>query len=93
LDPEIAAVKGGTAAMLVAPNAPHTRDVDLVITESVVRSLGLTAMAPGDRADALAELIQDSLRKGSKGDFFRFKFDGAFPITDLNPGHACVAST
>lgn len=90
LDPDIAAVKGGTAAMLTIPNAPHTRDVDLVIAGSVVQSLGLNEMEPTERTNILAELIQDQLRKGPKEDFFRFKFEDAFPITDLKPEHACA---
>ncbi|HEY9778195.1 MAG TPA: nucleotidyl transferase AbiEii/AbiGii toxin family protein [Planktothrix sp.] len=88
INPEIAVVKGGAAAMLTVSNAPHTNDVDLVITESVVQSLGLRQMNPAKRTEVLAELIQDQLRV-KKGDFFRFKFEDAFPITDLKPGHAC----
>src|ERR1700728_3470707 len=90
MDPSITAVKGGTAAMLMILNAPHTRVIDLVVAESVVQSLGLNNMTPEERTDALADLIQEHLRNGPKGDFFRFKFEDAFPITDLKPGHACA---
>jgi hypothetical protein len=90
IDPEIAIVKGGTAAMFTIANAPHTKDVDLVITDATVQSLGLDKMNPDERANALADLIQDHLRTGATGDFFRFKFEDAFPITDLKPGHACA---
>jgi hypothetical protein len=90
MDPDMAIVKGGTAAMLAVPNAPHTKDVDLVITDTIVQSLGLNEMSPEARANALADLIQDHLNRGAKGDFFRFKFEDAFQITDLKPGHACA---
>lgn len=90
IDPEVAIVKGGTAAMLTLSSTPHTNDVDLVITDKVVQSLGLDQMDPDKRADALADLVQDHLRGGTKGDFFRFKLEDAFPITDLKPGHACA---
>lgn len=90
IGPDLGAIKGGTAAMLTVPNAPHTRDVDLVISESLVKSLGLNDMHPDKRADALADLLQEHLRKGPKGDFFRFKYEDAFAITDLKPGHACA---
>lgn len=90
IDPEVAIVKGGTAAMLTLSNTPHTKDVDLVITDKVVQSFALDKMNPAQRADALAELVQDHLRKAPKSDFFRFKLETAFPITDLKPGHACA---
>ena len=47
-------------------------------------------MQPDERVNALAGLIQEHLRKCAKGDFFHFKFEDAFPITDLRPGHACA---
>ncbi len=90
IDSDIAIVKGGAATMFMLSNSPHTNDVDLIITDKVVESLRLHQMDPYIRADALAELVQDHLRGGAKGDFFRFKLEDAFPITDLKPGHACV---
>jgi hypothetical protein len=90
IDPEIAIVKGGTAAMLTIPNAPHTKDVDLVIPDAVVQSLRLDKLSSRDRANALADFLQEHVRKSTPGDFFRFKFEEAFAIEDLKPGHACA---
>lgn len=90
IGPDLGAVKGGTAAMLTVPDSPHTSDVDIVISEALVKSHGLADMDPKKRADALAELVQEHLQKGHKKDFFRFKYEDAFEITDLKPGHACA---
>lgn len=90
IDPDVAMVKGGAATMFTIPNAPHTRDVDLIVSKNVVTSLGLDKMQPDERTDALTELVEDQLRSGPKGDFFRFKLEDSFPITDLKPGHACA---
>lgn len=87
---DLGAVKGGTAVMLTVPESPHTGDVDIVISEDLVKSLGLMDMEPKKRADALAELVQEHIQRGHQKDFFRFKFEDAFEITDLKPGHACA---
>ncbi len=86
----LGAVKGGTAAMLAMPNSPHTKDVDLVISEDIVKDLGLEDMEPATRAEKLADLINEEVLKPAEKDFFRFVYEGAAPITDLKPGHACA---
>lgn len=89
MDPQVAIVKGGAAAMFTLSNTPHTKDVDLIITDKLVHSLGLDSMEPTCRADALADLVQEHLQ-ATKNDFLRFKLEDAFPITDLKSGHACA---
>lgn len=89
----LGAVKGGTAAMLFMQNAPHTKDLDLVISENLVKEFGLNEMEPAARAEKLAEIINEEILKPRKKDFFRFVYEQATPITDLKPGHACARLT
>lgn len=88
VDPDFAILKGGAAAMFVLDKTPHTKDTDIIITEKVVNSFGLDKMSPDKRAQELGDLIADHLRLGPKGDFFRFKIENAFAITDLKPRRA-----
>lgn len=90
IDPAVAIVKGGAATMFTVINTPQTRDVDLIIAADVVRASRLYNMDPKARADVLADLVQDQLRASVQRDFFRFKLEDAFPITDLKPEHACT---
>jgi len=53
IDPDVAMIKGGAATMYTVPNAPHTRDVDLIISDKIVAALGLDKMTSDDRADEL----------------------------------------
>jgi hypothetical protein len=86
---DIAIVKGGAAAMFTIKSTPHTKDVDIIIPTSIVTSLGLDKMEPMERADAIADLIQEHATTNTN-DFFRFKFENSRAITGLKPGHACA---
>jgi len=78
MDPEQMTVKGGYAVKAQVPVSPHTKDIDVIITEE-------QHSEKGQLPRIIRDLLNDRLEQAQVNDHFRFDTGEALGFSDLEP--------